>query len=122
MDFEQVGEKLLLELNEMEEFRAQAYENAKLYKECTTRWHNKKITPRTFLHGQRVLFFNSRLRLFLGKQRTRWLGPFIIVKVSPHGAVELQGNDGTTFKVNGQRLKHYIGDEECQIENLIFNE
>ena len=55
-----------------------------------------------------------------GKLRTRWSGPFVIVKVSPHGAVELQGNNGTTFKVNGQRLKHYIGDEERGLENLTF--
>ena len=112
MDFEKVGEKRLLELNEMEEFRAQAYENAKLYKECTARWHDKKITPLTFLPRQRVLLLNSRLGLFPGKLRTRWSRPFVIVKVSPHGAVKLQSNDGTIFKVNGRRLKHYIGDEE----------
>lgn len=45
MDFAKVGEKHHLELNEMEEFCAQAYENAKLYKERTARWHDKKITP-----------------------------------------------------------------------------
>ena len=50
------------------------------------------------------------------------LRPFVIVKVSPHGAVELQSNDGTIFKVNGQYLKHYIGDEERLIENLAFIE
>ena len=122
MDFEKAGEKRLLELNEMKEFRTQAYENVKFYMERTARWHDKKITLQILLPGQRVLLFNLRLRLFLGKLRTRWSGPFVIVKVSPHGAVELQTNDGITFKVNGQHLKHYIGVEERWIENLAFIE
>ncbi|XP_038877062.1 uncharacterized protein LOC120069394 [Benincasa hispida] len=90
-DPQKVGEKRLLELVGLEEFRDQAYENAKLYKERTTRWHDKKIIHHTFYPGQRVFLFNSRLRLFPSKLKTRWLGPFVVVKVSPHGAVEVQG-------------------------------
>ncbi|XP_016185657.1 uncharacterized protein LOC107627326 [Arachis ipaensis] len=37
------GEKRLLQLNEMEEFRLEAYENARIYKERTKRWHDKRI-------------------------------------------------------------------------------
>ncbi|XP_039054287.1 uncharacterized protein LOC120196583 [Hibiscus syriacus] len=33
-------EQRLLELNDMEEFRAQAYEKAMIYKEKTKKWHN----------------------------------------------------------------------------------
>lgn len=58
MDLQKPGEQRLLELIEMEEFRAQTYENAKFYKEHTTRWHDQKIIARTFSLGQRVLFFN----------------------------------------------------------------
>ncbi|XP_039009403.1 uncharacterized protein LOC120137815 [Hibiscus syriacus] len=46
MDAQLVGERRLLELNEMDEFRAQAYENALIFKEKTKRWHNRKILPR----------------------------------------------------------------------------
>ncbi|XP_070042812.1 uncharacterized protein [Nicotiana tomentosiformis] len=40
------GEKWMLQLNELEEFRLHAYENAELYKEKTKRWHDKHILHR----------------------------------------------------------------------------
>lgn len=69
-DLHAVGERRLLQLNELEEFYLNAYENAKLYKERTKRWHDKHIVPRRFEPGQKVLLFNSRLKLFLGKPRS----------------------------------------------------
>ena len=77
-----------------------------------------KISRREFKEGEEVLVFNSRLRLFPGKLRKRWSGPFKVIKVYPHGAVELKAKDGENFKVNGQRLKHYFSEtfdrkEEC---------
>ncbi|KAK8667594.1 hypothetical protein V6N13_007742 [Hibiscus sabdariffa] len=60
--------------------------------------------------GQQVLLFNSRLKLFPGKLKSRWSGPFEITQVAPHGAITLKSlNDGQEFKVNGQRLKPYLG-------------
>ena len=53
-----------------------AYENAKIYKERTKRWHDKHIIKRDFKEGDHVLFFNSKLKLFPGKLKSRWLGPF----------------------------------------------
>ena len=58
-----------------------------------------------------MLLFNSRLKLFSGKLRLRWFGLFTVVKVYPHGAVDVTHDTKGTFKVNGQRLKPYIGDE-----------
>ena len=95
-------EKRLAQLNELEEFRLQAYDNASLYKERTKRWHEKRIIPREFSIGDKVLLFNSRLRLFQGKLKSRWSGPFTITQVSKFGYVELQAIDDHTFKVNGQ--------------------
>ncbi|KAA3469712.1 protein NYNRIN-like [Gossypium australe] len=90
MDLINASNNRLLELNEMEEFKSQAYENAKL------RWH--------------VLLFNSRLKLFLGKLKFRWFGPFEVVHYYPHGAVEVKDSKTDfNFKVNGQRLKHFWG-------------
>ncbi|XP_061349967.1 uncharacterized protein LOC133295186 [Gastrolobium bilobum] len=65
------AEKRLLQLDELDEFRLSAYESASLYKEKTKKWHDKKILPRDFKVGNQVLLFNSRLRLFLGKLKSR---------------------------------------------------
>ncbi|KAL4296095.1 hypothetical protein GQ457_12G015380 [Hibiscus cannabinus] len=108
LDAQLVGECRLLELNEMEEFRNQAYDSARLYKERTKRWHEQHILPQHFAEGQQVLLYNSRLRLFPGKLKSRWSGQFIVHKVYPHGAVDLKAtNSDVIFKVNGQRLKIY---------------
>ena len=58
--------------------------------------------------GDKVLLFNTRLKLFLGKHKSRWTGPYEITKVYPFGAVEITHSDKGTFKGNGQRLKMYI--------------
>ncbi|XP_012477590.1 uncharacterized protein LOC105793211 [Gossypium raimondii] len=105
-----VTEHKLLELNEMEEFKDQAYENAKLYKEKTKRWHDKRIMPRQFEQRQQVLPFISRLKLFPSKLKSRWLGPFDVIKACPHGVVDIKYTKiWVIFKANGQRLKHYWG-------------
>ncbi|XP_057734273.1 uncharacterized protein LOC130949621 [Arachis stenosperma] len=105
------GEKRLMQLNELEEFRNQAYENAKIYKENTKKCHDQKIARREFTEGQKVLLYNSRLRFFPGKLKSRWSGPFTIIKVYPYGQVELmEDKTQRTFTVNGHRLKHYLGD------------
>ncbi|XP_059295396.1 uncharacterized protein LOC132048718 [Lycium ferocissimum] len=76
MDWEEATKLKLFQLNEMDEFRYQAYESAALYKE----------------------------------RMKQWSGPFQVVGVSPHRAIELKFGDGTrTFKLNGQRVKHYHG-------------
>ncbi|XP_057755830.1 uncharacterized protein LOC130975012 [Arachis stenosperma] len=109
-DEKAAGEKRLMQPNELEEFRNQAYENAKIYKENTKRWHDQKIARREFSEGQKVLLYNSRLKFFPGKLKSRWSGPFTILKVFPYGHVELmEDKTQRTFFVNGHRLKHYLG-------------
>ena len=109
MDLDKAGEKRVLQLHELEEIRNEAYENAKLYKERTKRYHDKRLVPKTLHPGMKVLLFNSRLRLFPGKLRSRWDGPFKIVQVSEHGVVELlDSKTQKTFKVNGHRVKPYV--------------
>ncbi|KAI5349902.1 hypothetical protein L3X38_002793 [Prunus dulcis] len=108
-DMDAVGEKRMLQLNEMDEFHNEAYENAKIYKERTKAWHDKHIVRKEFHAGQKVLLFNSRLKLYPGKLHSRWSGPFTFVQVFPYGAVEIRNEATTTmFKVNGQRLKLYV--------------
>lgn len=109
LDLKAAGEKRLLQLNELDELRMEAYENSKIYKERTKKWHDVHIQRRDFQVGQKVLLYNSRLKLFPGKLRSRWSGPYTITQVFPHGAIEITHDSKGTFKVNGQRLKHYWG-------------
>ncbi|XP_062113374.1 uncharacterized protein LOC133824499 [Humulus lupulus] len=102
------GQNRLLELNELDEFRNEAYENAKIYKEKSKAFHDKRIITKDFQPGDKVLLFNSRLKLFPGKLKSRWSGPFIVVISLPYGAIQIHSENTRHFKVNGQRLKHYL--------------
>ncbi|XP_016178448.1 uncharacterized protein LOC107620860 [Arachis ipaensis] len=111
-DAQGAGIKRMLQLNELDEFRYSSYENAMLYKERTKICHDKKTAIRVFEPGQRVLLFNSRLKLFLRKLISRWSRPFVVTRASLYGHVEIQEvNSNRKFTVNGQRLKHYLGGE-----------
>nr|GEU80634.1 reverse transcriptase domain-containing protein [Tanacetum cinerariifolium] len=103
------GDHRKLQLNELNELRDQAYENSLIYKERTKKLHDSKIKNRIFNVGDQVLLFNSRLKIFSGKLKTRWSGPFTITQVFPYGTIELSQPDGPNFKVNGHRVKHYFG-------------
>ncbi|KAM2698513.1 hypothetical protein EV1_037508 [Malus domestica] len=87
MDVDEAGLHRKLQLNELEEIRNEAYENARLYKEKTKAFHDKMIRTKSFTVGQKVLLFNSRLRLFPVQVRSF--------------------KTGQEFKVNGHRLKPY---------------
>ncbi|GKG29443.1 hypothetical protein Tco_0416808, partial [Tanacetum coccineum] len=108
-DLKTTGDHRKLQLNELNELRDQAYENYLIYKERTKKLHDSKIKNCIFNVGDRVLFFNSRLKIFSGKLKTRWSGPFTITKVFPYETIELTQPDGPNFKVNGHRVKHYFG-------------
>ncbi|GKC12598.1 reverse transcriptase domain-containing protein, partial [Tanacetum coccineum] len=108
-DLKTAGDHRKLQLNELNELRDQAYENSLIYKERTKKLHDSKIKNRIFNVGDRVLLLNSRLKIFSGKLKTRWSGPFTITKVFPYGTIELSQPDGPNFKVNGHRVKHYFG-------------
>jgi len=111
------------QLHELEEFRLHAHENSKLYKEKTKIWHDKHIVPRTFTPGEKLLLFNSNLRLFPGKLRSKWSGPFEVVRMTQHGAVEIKDKNVHSFFVNEQRVKHYFGeDSNRDREALELNE
>ena len=73
------------------------------------RRHDKRIKKKEFTPRDKVLLFNSRVRLFgHGKLRSKWDGPYKVVSSSSHGAVTLRDDEGTLFKVNGQRLKIFL--------------
>ena len=108
LDLQQAGAARLLQLNELEEHRMFSYENAKLYKDKTKAWHDKKIQKRELIPREIVLLFYSRWKLFPGKLKSHCSGPFKLLKVYLFGAVYLLNEKiGGEFKVNGQRGKYY---------------
>ncbi|XP_074299378.1 uncharacterized protein LOC141630461 [Silene latifolia] len=118
-----------LQIQELEELRQNAYDNASIYKEKARSWHDKMVTRRVFEEGQDVLVFQSRLKNFPGKLRLRWYGPYKVKKVFPHGAVEVENpTSRKVIKVNGQRLKHYFkgvelqGEEDLLVEDPIYKD
>ncbi|GKC90786.1 reverse transcriptase domain-containing protein [Tanacetum coccineum] len=108
-DLKTTGDHRKVQINELNELRDQASENSLIYKEKTKRIHDSKIKNRVFNIGDRVLLFNSRLKIFSGKLKTCWSRPFTTAHVFPYGTVELSQTGGPNFKVNGHRLKHNFG-------------
>ena len=69
------------------------------------KYHDIKIEKQEFMVGDLVLLYNSSLRLFPSKLKSKWTGPYLVTQLFPHGAVELENKEGVRFKVNGQRIK-----------------
>ncbi|XP_015164520.1 uncharacterized protein [Solanum tuberosum] len=89
LDWGTASNQRINDLNALDEFRLKAYGSSALYKEKM-----------------------KRLRLFPGKLKFKWTGQFLLTKVLSYGAVELENRDGTSFVVNGQRIKICLGDAE----------
>jgi hypothetical protein len=116
MNLQEAGKERKYQMNELDEIRLEAYENSKLYKEATKKFHDKLIRKKEILLGQKVLLFNSRLRIMPGKLKSRWTGPYKVVSVLPNGVFEISSlTTSQSFKVNGYRLKPYY-------ENLSLQE
>ena len=108
-DLIRAGEKRYLDLNEMEELRNNAYINSKVAKQRMKKWHDQLISNKEFQKGQRFLLYDTRLHIFPGKLKSRWIGSFIIHQVYVNGVVELLNSNGKdTFRVNGYRLKPFM--------------
>ncbi|XP_070001918.1 uncharacterized protein [Nicotiana sylvestris] len=104
-------------LNESDEFRYHAYASSSLYKEKMKYLHDKYIWNKEFKVGDLVLLFNSKLRMFPGKLKSKWSGPFEIVGVTPFGALDLKNKNNEVFQVNSHRVKHDLGKGRYQLRN-----
>nr|XP_016485157.1 PREDICTED: protein NYNRIN-like [Nicotiana tabacum] len=106
LDLSLADEHRLLHMNELDEFTQNAYENARIFKEKTTRCHDQLIKPNEFHEGDKSLLYNSRLRLFPRKFKSRWTGMYVMKHVSLYDAIEIQDEEGNgRFKVKGHKLK-----------------
>src|SRR3954468_21564715 len=116
------GEKRLMNLTSLDEWRSEAYESAKMFKEKVKNWHDKIILKREFNVGDKVLFFRSRFRFSPGKLLSRWEGPFYIEEVYRSGAIKINNFEETKPQVvNGQILKHYMEGDPINVDvNMIY--
>lgn len=125
MYFEGAREWRQMQLAELEEWGDKAYHSPKICKERTKRWHDKRIKIKKFKPGDKVLMFNSRVKLSgHGKLRSKWEGSFDFIDTSSHGAITLRDDSGNIFKVNSQHLKIFLEpneilDEEVDVIELI---
>jgi hypothetical protein len=109
MDLKAARIKRKFQIADLEEWRENAYHSANLYKERTKRWHDKQIKIKQFKLGDKILLFNSRIRLFChGMLHSKWEGPYLVLHATDHSVVTLQCDDGDTFKANGQCLKLFL--------------
>ncbi|GJX97198.1 hypothetical protein Tco_0352996 [Tanacetum coccineum] len=108
-------------LNELAELRDGAYENTRIYKERTKKWHDSRLRgDKDFKVGDKVLLYNSHLKMYTGKLKSKWSGPNTVKTVYPYRVVEIIDKNGCNFKVNGQRLKkYYEGDIDKEDDEVI---
>ena len=92
--FKATKDERLLQLIELERLRNEAYDNARIYKDKTKKLHDQKILRRELKTGDQVLLFNSILKMFPGKLRLKWSGPYTVVASTTFGAVTLKTNAG----------------------------
>ncbi|RVW61920.1 Retrovirus-related Pol polyprotein from transposon 297 [Vitis vinifera] len=103
---DQAGEKRYLDLNEMEELRNNAYINSKVAKQRMKKWHDQLISNKEFQEGQRVLLYDTRLHIFPGKLKSRWIGPFIIHRIFQWsgGIIEFQWQGALSQWISSQAI------------------
>ncbi|XP_076897122.1 uncharacterized protein LOC143550341 [Bidens hawaiensis] len=110
LDLACAGKNRMGQLHELEELRGQAYENSRIYKEMIKQLHDARLNDhKQFQVSDHVLLDNC-FRLFPGKLKSRWSSPFSVRQVFEYGTVDIGHEDGRIFKVNGHRLKHYLGE------------
>ncbi|KAI3762510.1 hypothetical protein L1987_52940 [Smallanthus sonchifolius] len=110
-DLTEAAMRRFFQIHELEALRDAAYERSWSIKEKTKALHDRRLRRlKEFRVGDKVLLFNSRLKLIAGKLKSRWTGPYVVKEVFPYGTIELYDEvDGGSWKVNGHRLKHYLG-------------
>jgi hypothetical protein len=119
MDLKAAGTKRKIQIAKLEEWREKAYHSANLYKERTKRWHDKRVKTKQFKPGDKILLFNSHVRLFgHDKLRSKWEGPYLVLQATDHDAITFQCDDGDTFKANGQCLKLFLEPNPSDFEEL----
>ncbi|RVW78084.1 hypothetical protein CK203_059642 [Vitis vinifera] len=108
MDLNRASMKRFLDLNEMEELRNDAYINSNIAKRRFKRWHDQLVSRKEFQKGQRVLLYDSKLHIFPGKLKSRWIGLFTIQQVYSNGVVETFNSTGDFQSPMAKHLKPFL--------------
>ncbi|KAI3797666.1 hypothetical protein L1987_32927 [Smallanthus sonchifolius] len=120
-----IGYRLPIIHKPADELRDEAYARSWSYKECTKALHNRRLKGvKDFKCGDRVLVYNSRLKLFPGKLKSRWTRPYTVKEAFPYGTVELHDEKGSTWKSTPRGTRGIWGASlavrERQIELPVF--
>ncbi|GJY09313.1 hypothetical protein Tco_0377498 [Tanacetum coccineum] len=99
MDLTLASRSRLMQLNELAELRDGTYESTRIYKERTKKWDDSRFRgDKYFKVEDQVLLYNSHLKMYPRKLKSKWSGPIIVKTVYPHGAIEITDKDGFSFK------------------------
>ncbi|XP_022015086.1 uncharacterized protein LOC110914608 [Helianthus annuus] len=127
LDLTPTARRRYFQIHELEALRDAAYERSWSIKKKTKALHDRKLKGlKEFKVGDKVLLYNSRFKLFPGKLKLKWTGPYVMKEVFPHGAIELYDKASeSSWKLNGHHLKNYLGGpinntekEETPLEDL----
>ncbi|XP_076929187.1 uncharacterized protein LOC143593441 [Bidens hawaiensis] len=120
MDYNEAGGLRKLKLVELEDIWDEAYQCASAYKEKLKKVHDAKLRKRVFEEGQKVWLYNSRLKLFPRKLKSKWMGSYVITRVGKFGDVEVENlHNQARQTVNGHRLKPYLEGKDV---NMLDND
>ena len=109
MKYDTAGKAQKLALGDLEELRDEAYECAAAYKDKIKKVHDAKLRLKKIEVGHKVWLYNSRLKLFLGKLKSKWTGPYLVTRVGNYGEVAIEDfDDHLRQVVNGHRLKRCL--------------
>ena len=99
-----------MELQEIEDTKFLADFHQSVEKARKKYWHDRHTKTKVFAQGNKVLLYDSRYQKHPGKLCMHWLGPFIVAKIRPSGAVRHMQLDGMLQPrwVNGAHLKPYM--------------
>ncbi|GJU19498.1 reverse transcriptase domain-containing protein [Tanacetum coccineum] len=113
-------ESRLMQLNELATLRDGAYENTRIYKERTKKWHDSRLRgDKDFKVGDKVLLYNSCLKMYPGKLKSKWSSSNIVKTVYQDGAIEITDETGLVSRSNENKMKKYyrgnIGKEDDEV-------
>ncbi|GKE11563.1 reverse transcriptase domain-containing protein, partial [Tanacetum coccineum] len=99
MDLEAAAKNRFMKLNELMEVKDRAYENTRIYKERTKKWHDSRLRgDKDFKVEDKVLLFNSRLRMHPGKLKSKWYGPNVVKTIYLYRTMEITDKMGLALK------------------------
>ncbi|GKE49837.1 reverse transcriptase domain-containing protein [Tanacetum coccineum] len=80
------------------EIEHKCYENTRIYKERSKKWHDFRLhDDKDFKVGDKVLLYNSRLKMYPGKLKSKWSGLNIVKMVYPYGVVDIIDKNRTQY-------------------------